>query len=416
MSKLYLNSSCNSDGDEYDPYEDESEENECESEISIKDSEITCDCNIIDFLNYMRTRDKRSIKITHYNVTCKSSPHMTNKTLSTINVTTLFCERTGNECPAGCTCRDFTAKNYLDINCSYKGADTFNESFWSWSYLHNRSIRLNLSSNGLESIPNFDHIQSVMKVTFLNDVTHLDLSNNKIQEVNKSKLLGQLRRLKLHGNEITRLDKNVVSNISELTLHDNPWVCSCDTISFIEFIKSHPKKYIHYLEKIKCDRTKEAVSVHSDYELCKKPYIIMVIIFLVLVAITGILTAYYYKNQQTIKIWLYSKGLCLCLVAEDDLDAEKKFDAFISFAHKDQEFVKKFIIDRLEQGPEPYKLCLHYRDWLAGEWIPNQINWSVKESRRTIVVLTPNFIESEWAQEEFRAAYQLVRFCFSFCF
>jgi len=51
---------------------------------------------------------------------------------------------------------------------------------------------------------------------------------------------------------------------------------------------------------------------------------------------------------------------------------------------------------------------LHYRDWVAGEWIPNQIEQSVASSRRTLIVLSQHFLRSTWAQLEFRTAYQQV--------
>ncbi len=50
--------------------------------------------------------------------------------------------------------------------------------------------------------------------------------------------------------------------------------------------------------------------------------------------------------------------------------------------------------------------CLHFRDWVAGEWIPNQIQQSVASSRRTLIVLSEHFLRSTWAQLEFRTAYQ----------
>ena len=50
-------------------------------------------------------------------------------------------------------------------------------------------------------------------------------------------------------------------------------------------------------------------------------------------------------------------------------------------------------------------MCLHYRDWIPGEYIQNQILQSVQASRRTIVVLSHNFLESVWGQLEFKAAH-----------
>lgn len=61
----------------------------------------------------------------------------------------------------------------------------------------------------------------------------------------------------------------------------------------------------------------------------------------------------------------------------------------------------------MEGGSNPFKLCLHYRDWVGGEFIQNQIAKSVENSRRTLVVLSKNFLDSEWGKMEFRDAHCL---------
>lgn len=72
---------------------------------------------------------------------------------------------------------------------------------------------------------------------------------------------------------------------------------------------------------------------------------------------------------------------------------------------QDEEFVNTVLVPGLESGDPKYRICLHYRDWIPGEYIQNQILQSVEDSRRTIVVLSSNFIESVWGQLEFKAAH-----------
>uniref|UniRef100_T1JI80 TIR domain-containing protein n=1 Tax=Strigamia maritima TaxID=126957 RepID=T1JI80_STRMM len=111
-----------------------------------------------------------------------------------------------------------------------------------------------------------------------------------------------------------------------------------------------------------------------------------------------------YKSE--ILYYMFAKGICLRFVCEEDVDADKVYDAFVSYSSEDEDWIADFLVPGLESGIPSYKLCLHNRDWAAGEFISDQIVRSVRNSRRTILVLTDNYFKSGWSRLEFDIAYQ----------
>lgn len=218
----------------------------------------------------------------------------------------------------------------------------------------------------------------------------------------------------LDGNNLTGIEPKILerlsnsSQISTLTLHDNPWRCDCSAREFLTFVHSNYLE-IPDLSEIMCANSNRTLSSLTPEQLCPTSYRMIIVLCSMtslFALFVGLAAALYYKFQRQIKVWLYSKNLCLCLVTEDELDKDKIYDAFVSYSHKDEDFVIKELVAKLEDGPKPYKLCIHVRDWLAGEWIPTQIARSVEESRRTIIVLSRHFIDSEWGRLEFQAAHK----------
>ncbi|EDW55227.1 GM10484 [Drosophila sechellia] len=112
---------------------------------------------------------------------------------------------------------------------------------------------------------------------------------------------------------------------------------------------------------------------------------------------------YFEKRSQPVLVWFYEHGVCLSLAARRELDKDKRFDAFLAFTHKDEALLEEFV-DRLERGEPRFRLCFYLRDWLAGESIPDCTGQSIKDSRRIIVLMTENFMNSTWGRLEFRLA------------
>ena len=99
--------------------------------------------------------------------------------------------------------------------------------------------------------------------------------------------------------------------------------------------------------------------------------------------------------------WKLSKKLTL------NFDLPFLIMFFLSCFSQDEDWVLSQLVTRLEEQ-EGFKLCLHFRDWTPGDWIPDQIVRSVDKSRRTVVILSKHFVESIWSRLEFKAAHSQV--------
>lgn len=75
-----------------------------------------------------------------------------------------------------------------------------------------------------------------------------------------------------------------------------------------------------------------------------------------------------------------------------------RYDAFISYSHKDKEWVRDTLLPRLEC--EGLRISIDHRDFAVG--VPSLVNMedAVKYSRKTLLILTPNWITSEWTKFE----------------
>ncbi|KAM7355926.1 toll-like receptor Tollo [Cochliomyia hominivorax] len=116
--------------------------------------------------------------------------------------------------------------------------------------------------------------------------------------------------------------------------------------------------------------------------------------------------------RQEMRVWCHSRfGVRLFYNGNKDMDKnerEKLFDAFISYSSKDESFVTEELAPLLEQGDTRYKLCLQNRDFPVGGYMAESIVQAIDTSRRTIMILSENFIKSEWCRFEFKSAHQSV--------
>jgi|GEM_PF-814597 len=75
-----------------------------------------------------------------------------------------------------------------------------------------------------------------------------------------------------------------------------------------------------------------------------------------------------------------------------------RYDVFISYSYRDRDWVQDWLLPRLEAAG--LCVCIDFRDFEPG--LPSLVNMenAVRHSRKTLIVLTPTWVESEWAAFE----------------
>jgi len=75
-----------------------------------------------------------------------------------------------------------------------------------------------------------------------------------------------------------------------------------------------------------------------------------------------------------------------------------RYDIFISYSSKDGDWVRKTLLPRLET--HGFSVMIDFRDFKSGSFSVEEMQRGVHESKHTILVLTKNYIASDWTKFE----------------
>nr|XP_020772103.1 toll-like receptor 1 [Odocoileus virginianus texanus]XP_020772109.1 toll-like receptor 1 [Odocoileus virginianus texanus] len=285
-------------------------------------------------------------------------------------------------------------------------------------------LSLNMSSNILtDSV--FRCLPPQIKV--------LDLHNNRIRSIPKDVTgLGTLQELNLASNSLAHLpgcgifsslsiliiDYNLISNpsadffqscqkIRSLKAGNNPFQCSCELREFIQSVGQVSSEVAEdWPDSYKCDYPESYKGAllkdfHVSELSCNTALLIVTIVVpgLVLAITVTVLCIY-------LDLPWYLRMVCLWTqtrrrarnVPLEELQRTLQFHAFISYSGHDSAWVKNELVPCLEK--EDIRICLHERNFVAGKSIVENIINCIEKSYKSIFVLSPNFVQSEWCHYE----------------
>ena len=83
-------------------------------------------------------------------------------------------------------------------------------------------------------------------------------------------------------------------------------------------------------------------------------------------------------------------------------EMEQVYDVFICYSSLDREWVKNTLLKELESCD--IKACIDFRDFVVGAYIVENIADAIYRTRKTIAVLSPDFMESVYCKHELKTA------------
>ncbi|XP_076113774.1 toll-like receptor 4 [Mytilus galloprovincialis] len=238
-----------------------------------------------------------------------------------------------------------------------------------------------------------------LKIDHMRNLTFLDISNNMIRFLD---------------NDATANLETVAKYSTNLTvdLSENPIQCMCSNINFIRWMAATEIRF-KGLKSYSCqlsNLTKISLAHPKDLEqLLEKECssytglilgICSALVLSVVTVTTGIVYRYRWKLRYLYFMakLKYKKAPS---IFKNDLSYD--FDAFVSYADENQNFVHDKFINHVE-GDGELRVCAHKRDFLVGKDIAANITDAIHRSRKTVCIISNNFLNSYWCMFEFNMA------------
>ncbi|KAI8770844.1 toll receptor 13 [Biomphalaria glabrata] len=249
----------------------------------------------------------------------------------------------------------------------------------------------------------------------------IDLSRNNMRHFNLSLTnMSSLNFLNLSHTQLSSLSVETRQNIDLLlTNHSvrvdmsrNPIRCECDNVDFLKWMVSSRAFDVNLTDYMCQYKDTSTIVIKDAYEetlvylavrCADNSTLFLVVLSVTLCMVSFVVAAVVYRFRWRLRYLYYAAYLVVKGKRKDNLEAELfRYDVFISYASEDEEFILGKLLPEFDS--RDLRVLVHGRDFAVGEFIASNIVTAVKESRKTLVVLTRNLLNSTWCNFELQMA------------
>ncbi|XP_013908710.1 PREDICTED: toll-like receptor 5 [Thamnophis sirtalis] len=251
----------------------------------------------------------------------------------------------------------------------------------------------------------------------LKSLKTLNLSNNLLTSFFQDTFPTNMKVLDLSSNQLLYPDPQLFATLDQLDITHNTFYCDCLLSNFILWLNQTNVTLDGSRNDIFCSGPPQFAGVplqYLDTENCNEhklmePLQLSLFLF-TCVSITVFLVAVVVFTRFRGVCFLWYKTLTQFLMKElpPELDQQgRKYDAYLCYSSKDFEWVQSSLIKHLDSQyskKNRFALCFEDRDFLPGEDHISCIHDAVWNCRKTICVVTRQFLKDGWCVEAFNFA------------
>ncbi|KAM6081111.1 PREDICTED: toll-like receptor 5 [Chlamydotis macqueenii] len=269
---------------------------------------------------------------------------------------------------------------------------------------------LHLNNNYLSALP-----QEIFQG--LTSLKRLNLASNLLSHLSPGLFPQSLTNLNLSGNQLFSPEPEVFMTLSILDITHNQFVCDCTLKSLLVWLNetnvtlagSQSDRYCVYPPAF------AGVPLSSlTYDGCDEDELQETLRFSVFVFTSVTLLMF----LMAVIVFTRCRGICFVwykTVTKKVIDShpqaadksEYRYDAYLCYSKNDFEWVQNSFLKHLDSqyfDKNSFTLCFEERDFLPGEEHINNIRDAIWNSRKTICIVTRQFLKDGWCVEAFNFA------------